>query len=324
MDCVENMPRVTILMAIYKPNIFWLIDQLKSLNAQTYKNINLLVWNDCPSDPIDYECYYKEYITNFPYEIHIGTKNLGSNGAFEELTKLAKAEYVAYCDQDDVWLPEKIEVLVNEALKIKADLLCSDMYVIDGSGKVVADSIVKVRPHQILDIKGNIFKYLLTKNFVTGCTTLVKTEMAKQSLPFPKEFVHDWWLALYISAFGSIKVVKESLIKYRIHGSNQTSILIGVKDKQSYYRQRIAVLQQRLDVLTERFGGIQQADCIHDFSNYVNYRMEYFNNPNLLNCYRLFKLRRLNKGITYFEILLPWMPNFIFGFLIKQICKGNI
>ena len=209
-------------------------------------------------------------------------------------------------------------------MKIKADLLCSDMYVIDGSGKVVADSIVKVRPHQILDIKGNIFKYLLTKNFVTGCTTLVKTEMAKQSLPFPKEFVHDWWLALYISAFGSIKVVKESLIKYRIHGSNQTSILSGVKDKQSYYNQRIAILEQRVEVLTERFGGKQQADYIHDYSNYVNYRIEYFNNPNLSNCYRLFKLRRLNKGTTYFEILLPWMPNCIFGLLIEQIRKGNI
>ena len=81
MDCVENMPRVTILMAIYKPNIFWLIDQLKSLNAQTYKNINLLVWNDCPSDPIDYECYYKEYITNLTPSPSALPKALSNHGS---------------------------------------------------------------------------------------------------------------------------------------------------------------------------------------------------------------------------------------------------
>ena len=87
-------PLVTILMAIFKPNINWLVDQLLSLNNQTYENINLLVWNDCPEDSTDYDSILKKYITRFPFKIYRGGENLGSNRVFSELTKLAQSEYI--------------------------------------------------------------------------------------------------------------------------------------------------------------------------------------------------------------------------------------
>lgn len=222
---MNNTPLVTILMAIYKPNIKWLEEQLQSINAQSYANLKLLVWNDAPDDKTDYEPVYRKHITNFHYEIYVGKENMGSNGAFAELTKLASSEYVAYCDQDDIWLPEKLAILVEKVQRSKADLLCSDMYVIDKDSNIVADSITKVRPRQIFYTGSDLFSYLLSRNFVTGCTTLVRTETAKKALPFPKEFVHDWWLALYSAAYGKLDVVKQPLIKYRIHGNNQTGVL---------------------------------------------------------------------------------------------------
>lgn len=317
-------PLVTILMAIYKPNIKWLVKQLESLNNQTYSNLKLLVWNDAPDDETDYEEVYNNCITNFEYEIHVGKENLGSNGAFEELTKLATSEYVAYCDQDDVWLPEKIATLVGEAQASESDLLCSDMYVIDKDDNIVATSISKVRPRQIFYKGNDLFQYLFSRNFITGCTTLVKTEMAKNALPFPKEFVHDWWLGIFTSAHGNVTSINKPLIKYRIHSNNQTGVLSGVYDKDSYYDKRIKEVIGRAIVLLDRFCGHRAYGEILIFHHYAECRMKYFKCASLVNFIELYKLKGLNKSTTYFELLLPFMPNFIFKFLIQQIRKGNI
>lgn len=102
----DDSPLVSILMAVYKPNKKWIVEQLDSLNEQTYENIELLVYDDCPEFPISEELIGK-YITNFSYVVVSGTKNEGSNKAFEELTKIANGEFFAYCDQDDIWEKEK-------------------------------------------------------------------------------------------------------------------------------------------------------------------------------------------------------------------------
>lgn len=320
---MNDKPKVTILMAIYKPNLEWLYEQLESLNDQDYKNIELLVWDDCPEDSKDYKEILDKYITNFKYTLIKGEKNLGSTGAFAELTKLANSEYVAYCDQDDIWLKEKISILFDEALKSNANLLCSDMYVIDGEGKVVSNSITKVRPHHVLDSQNNNFKYLLAKQFVTGCTTLVKTELAKKALPFPNEFVHDWWLALYAVVYGKIQIVKKPLIKYRIHTTNQTLILTGINTKTDYLK-RILEFKNRMQIVSDRFQENNLQNEIDTNKKYAELREKYFKNFSVKGFIDLFRLRECNLMTTYFELALPFMPNFLFKFVINQIRKGNI
>ena len=51
---MDKFSKIDILMAIYKPNLKWLEEQLISLNNQTYENLNLIVWNDCPDDNFNY------------------------------------------------------------------------------------------------------------------------------------------------------------------------------------------------------------------------------------------------------------------------------
>ena len=308
-------------MAIYKPNLKWLEEQLVSLNNQTYKNLNLIIWNDYPDDKFNYDEFFKKHINNFKFKIYKGKNNFGSNKAFEELTKLATGEYIAYCDQDDIWLPEKINVLVKYMIKANADLICSDMYVIDKNSNIVADRISKVRPHQIFYKETNLFEYLFSKNFVTGCTTLVKAEFAKKTLPFPKEYVHDWWLALNAAANGKLEIVEESLIKYRIHDTNQTGILNGVNTKKDYYDKRIKLVKNRSKILIERFADNK---TVNEFAQFAKYRDLYYRQRNFRNFYNLFKLRYFNKLTTYFELIMPTLPEFIFKFIIKQIRKGNI
>ena len=318
---MDKFSKIDILMAIYKPNLKWLEEQLISLNNQTYENLNLIVWNDCPDDNFNYDKFFNKYITEFKFKIYKGEINLGSNKAFEKLTKLAKSEYVAYCDQDDIWLPEKLSKLVLKMQETNADLICSDMFVIDKNSKVVADKITQVRPHQIFYKGLNLFEYLFSKNFVTGCTTLVKTEFAKSVLPFPDEYVHDWWLGICAAKNNKLEMFDESLIKYRIHDSNQTGILGGINKKRDYYEKRIKLVLKRSEILVKRFG---KTNSINQFKKYAESRMNYYEKQNFENFYKLFKLRKFNNSTTCFELILPFFPECIFKFIIAQIKKGRI
>lgn len=109
-------PLISILMAVYEPRMDWLREQLESLEAQTYPNLRLYVRDDCsPTVPFEeIEELVRECIRSFPYEIHRNPENLGSNLTFERLTQEAEGECFAYCDQDDVWLPEKLSILQEE------------------------------------------------------------------------------------------------------------------------------------------------------------------------------------------------------------------
>ncbi|MDY4921344.1 MAG: glycosyltransferase [Phascolarctobacterium sp.] len=316
-------PKVTILMAIYKPNIDWLIQQLDSLNNQTYTNIDLIVWNDFPEDKTDYNSIYSKYITKFPFEIHTGVKNEGSNIAFQKLTLLAQSDYVAYCDQDDIWLPDKIKVLVKLAESTQSCFVCSDMYIVDKYGEKIANSITKVRPHHIFYNGKDQFEYLCSRNFAVGCTTLVKTSLAKKSVPFPKEFVHDWWLALNASLYGKIFIYNKPLINYRIHGNNQTGVMTGVYDKYDYLEHRIQPVVACSEVLNNNFANSPKGDYVRSFKKFALARREYYLYHRLNDLKTMFKYRYMNPSVVFFEILLPIMPNIIFKFIISNVKKGK-
>lgn len=320
-----NKQQITILMAIYKPNLKWLEAQLTSLNEQTYDNLQLLVWNDCPTDKTDYEPIFHEYITRFPYKIFTGEKNLGSNGAFGELTKLATTEYVAYCDQDDIWLPEKLTTLmeVAESRAVPTELICSDMYVINGAGEIQADSITKIRPRHIFTEGDGQFFSLLSRDFVTGCTTLVKADFAKRILPFPQEFVHDWWLALHAAADNSLHIVHRPLIKYRLHGGNQTVVLAGVTDKASYVYKRLKPEIARIKILESQFGKTHPNE-LASIKAFAAARLAYHEHHSLNSFCELFRQRSFHKGTAYLELMLPFMPETIFSLALILIRRGII
>ena len=102
---------VTVVMAIYKPNIKWLKEELSSIAAQTYRNFQVYAWNDDPNDKYDYDFLFSQYLKSIPFKIYHGSHNLGSNKVFEKLTMMVETPYIAYCDQDDIWHSNKISVL---------------------------------------------------------------------------------------------------------------------------------------------------------------------------------------------------------------------
>lgn len=316
------MKTITIAMAIYKPKIDWLIEELDSIYNQTYRDFQVLVWDDCPEDTNDYNELFKNHLKEIPFTIHKGKKNMGSNGAFQNLTELADTPFIAYCDQDDIWLPNKLQVLLDLlGAKESNTLAFSDMMVIDGESKLVADRIAKVRPRQVFYPGKDALLHLLAKNFVTGCTMMMRSEIAKAAIPFPTSVFHDWWLAICAASKGEIVMADKPLMKYRIYGGNQSAVLKGIVDKSSYYEKRILAQMELVDYVWEAFGP---NNTISLARNWCHARASYFRHPGIRNLKRIMSLRQYNRSTVLFEAVLPFMPSFVFHKVVESVQKGQM
>ena len=315
-------PLIAILMAVYEPQLDWLREQLESLEKQTYPNLKLYVRDDC-SETVSFEeierCI-KEYIHSFPYEIQRNEANLGSNRTFERLTEEAEGTYFAYCDQDDVWLPEKLEVLQEELERTGALLVCSDMYIIDGQGKQIADSITQVRRRHVFREGTKLMEHLLVRNFIVGCTMLACAETAKSAVPFEPGYVHDQWIGIVAASKGRILSIKKPLISYRQHGNNQTGILSGINSKEDYLRIRIK------EQISNVQSAISRLDVTEDerirtiaLKRVLDARERYFLKPNVRDLKIFLSNRVFSREALCFEVILPFLPSRLYQKIIAAV-----
>ena len=212
------MDKIDILLATYNGQEF-LIEQLNSILNQSYKDFNLIVSDDNSND----ETYkiLKEYEKKDDrIKIFKQEKNLGLIQNFEFLLKKVTSKYFMFSDQDDIWKENKIESSINKLKEEQADLVYTDLEIVDENLEVIYPSYWKYKNIYKKVKKYNNFEALYLNNFVTGCTILAKSEYIKEILPLPKtsKFVlHDYWTALIISSKGKIAYVEEATIKYRQH-----------------------------------------------------------------------------------------------------------
>ncbi len=309
-DSEADKPLVSIVMAVYEPDLVWLREQLVSLNNQTYTNLELLVRDDCSQkasfDKISQ--LVRECITAFPAEVSRNEINLGTNKTFEILTTSSHGAYIAYCDQDDVWENEKIEVLLEALNRSNSALAYSDMRVIDKDGQITADSLKKVRPRIEYREGGGLLKNYVFENWTAGCSMLIKADIANRAVPFVEGTVYDHWLCIWASSAGDISFISSPLVRYRIHGGNQTGVLKNVTDKKSYYKYRIDPMVRRIEELARRICVPQE---VIDF-------MRARKDGKLLD---IWKLRRLCKKEACFEIFMRFIPDGLVKILLRKV-KG--
>lgn len=317
-----DKPLVSILLAVYKPNENWFIEQLISLNEQTYNNLELFVYDDCPDFPTS-EDFLKKCITNFNYKIIRGKTNEGSNKAFEELTRIANGEFFAYCDQDDIWEKDKIAIMMDRFKEDDVTLTCSDLSIIDENARKTATSITEIRKRIKYRSGYDLAEGLLERNFVTGCAMIVRSNIAKKAMPFVDSLVHDNWIAIIASLNGKIEFVNKPLVRYRQHNSNQTGILKGIYDKNTYYKFKIEDVLERYVSLKKRLYYIEK---IQEHINYcitsLNARKSYFLRPSLRRLKLILKYSKYYKASILLEIFLPIMPEFVFKYIIQLTKKG--
>lgn len=319
-------PTISILMAIYEPRMDWLKEQLISINNQTYSNIRLYIRDD-NSKKIPYiqiQQLVKDCITAFPYVIQRNELNLGSNRTFELLTQEAEGDYFAYCDQDDIWLPEKLSILEKNMQNSKTVLVCSDMIIIDSTGKIIADSITKIRRRHIFRSGADLADTLWYSNFSSGCAMLVQASIAKAASPYNPYMYYDHYITLYSANIGEIVSLSQPLLLHREHDNNQSSTLQGIYSKASYRKIRIEEKAQQVFWLNKYFICDQKLKRIlEDGSTWMKARLDYARGDRS-QWKKIWKYRSFGPLSAALEISLPYIPEKVFQILLYMIKKNYI
>lgn len=209
------MKLVSIAMTTYNGEKF-IKEQLDSLLNQTYKNLEIIICDDGSSDKtIEIIKEYEQ--KNRRIKLFQNKKNLGVLKNFEKAISLCCGEYIALCDQDDIWLENKIEILLQE---IDNNILVfHDDKLIDDDGVIESESFFKrenINPNRL-----NSVKNILCDNWISGHALMFHNTLKNEIFPMPKEVEHfDWWIALMAIVHGDVKYIDLSLVLWRQHKSN--------------------------------------------------------------------------------------------------------
>ncbi len=214
---------IDVLLATYNGEKY-LTEQIESILNQTYRNIRILISDDCSKD--NTREIIKEYQKkDSRIHAYFQENNLGYIKNFEFLIKQVESNMFMLSDQDDVWLPEKIEKTAEVMKRENADLVFGDLEVVDENLKTINPSF---NEYMLLKRKINKciknYKVNYLYNCVTGCTTLIKSKWIEKILPIPSNsryVPHDYWIGIMIALEGKLAYVEKPYIKYRQHGNNQ-------------------------------------------------------------------------------------------------------
>ncbi len=217
-----------ILMSTYNGEKY-LAAQLDSLIAQTHTNWTLLIRDDGSADKtID---IIKQY-TLQDARIELVSDNLGNLNVVKSFAALMNKALerneptIFFCDQDDVWLPHKMQATLQLLQQIEKEntqgipvLIHTDLHVVDSNLKTIQPSFM-----QFEGLKRNPnapLRTLLINNYITGCTIGMNRALLTLASPMPDEArMHDWWCGLCAAACGKIGFLETPAILYRQHDRN--------------------------------------------------------------------------------------------------------
>lgn len=219
---------IHIILPIYN-GIKYLEQQIESIREQTYDNWVLLLRDDGSTDG---SIELAQRLAQYDSRIELLDDDKGNLGAAQAFSLLAiealarGATYVAFSDQDDVWLPRKLEkslCRIKEIEKAKEAghnvLVHSDLEVVGPNLQPIARSFMK---HERIRHRRDVpISTLLVQNHVVGCTMMTNRSLLSKAAPIPEGVrMHDWWIAAFATVTGTVGYIAEPLVKYRQHGRN--------------------------------------------------------------------------------------------------------
>lgn len=216
--------KIAVILAVYNGGEY-LKQQLESLLAQTSDDWKCFIHDDGSTDgsleQID------DYVKRFPDKFAVveGAPSGSACKNFCFLFDAVEAEYYMCCDQDDVWLPEKVSHSLHCMKKIETDksipcLVYTDQKIVDEKLNVLSESS---DIYQRLHCRDKRLSHLLAHNVVTGCTMMVNRALRDKfilSKSTDKMVMHDWWATLIAASFGKMYFISKPTILYRQHSSN--------------------------------------------------------------------------------------------------------
>lgn len=228
--------KIAILLAAYNGEKY-ISEQINSILEQTEKEWVLYIHDDGSTDATGE--IIKEYAQRYPKQIFIveGKPTGGAKQNFFYLFSQIEAPYYMCCDQDDIWLPEKIELTKKEMNGLEQEdktlpcLVFTELKVVNEALSLLSE---KMSIYQGLDCKNLSLNRALIQNVVTGCTMMVNRAMRDEFHKITDDrdiLMHDWWALLVATKFGKVSFVETATILYRQHSENG----VGAKNTNSVF-----------------------------------------------------------------------------------------
>ncbi len=231
-------PLISVVIATYNGEQF-LSQQLDSIINQTYNNLEIIVVDDKSTDAT--AAIVAAYSKKYPnIKLVVNEQNLGYVKNFEKGFLLANGEFVAPCDQDDIWYLDKIQVLFDELGE--HEIVYCNSELINNNGEKLHK--------KLSDIK-NLTSFSNCLNFTIGNTPaghamLIRKALIKRCIPFPTMVPHDFWLGFVATCFGPIKYCDKVLVQYRQHSSNVFGAVKVAGEKTTMRKKNTKAFAQQL------------------------------------------------------------------------------
>jgi len=235
----SRLPRATVGLSVALctwNGAAWLPQFLESLAAQERLPDELVIQDDASDDATI--AVATAFAAEAPFEvrIEINEVRVGSTANFELALRRCHGHFIALADQDDVWYPEKLRVLVHELeLDPTVTMVLSDADLIDETGRPIGRRLWQtrlvertLRNHAV--VSGKLFAH---RALTTGCTVVLRRRALEAAIPFPPILAdpvapmrHDRWLSLVAAAVGTVRSIPEPLLGFRIHPEQETGVLV--------------------------------------------------------------------------------------------------
>lgn len=209
----------------------YLTEQLQSIAAQTRLPSELVICDDRSTDSTI--AIIKAFAAGAPFEVrlienpqNIGSAKKGVTRNFENASRLCRGDLIAFCDQDDIWLPQKLARL-GATMEAEPGLggVFSDARLIDQqsqpTGALLSQANGFTAQEQARLAQGETLPILLAMTKVYGCTLMVSAELLERILPVPPNWWFDAWFACTTAVYSRLAFVSEPLFCYRIHPTQQ-------------------------------------------------------------------------------------------------------
>lgn len=277
------MNKISIALCTYNGARF-LPAQLESILAQTRPPDEIFIGDDRSTD--ETVSLLEDFARRAPFPVHIriNEKNLGSTKNFEQTIKACTGDVIFLCDQDDIWVPEKIAVIESEFDRAEnIGMVFTDAELIDEDGRSMEENLWKYSffpEERARAKKGKIFEVLMRQNVVTGATTAFRARFRDVFLPIPDDIsntIHDAWIALIIAANAEVVMLEKCLIRYRQHSAQQAGVNWKFKglSRRGAYERSVFFLREdlkrlsQMETLSRTVPEFRKAMAAHDFGSVI-------------------------------------------------------
>jgi glycosyltransferase involved in cell wall biosynthesis len=236
---------ISVVIATYNGERY-LKQQLDSILAQTHSPEEIIVVDDASSDST--VAILKSYAANDTrFRLLINEKNIGYIRSFERGMLAATCSLIALSDQDDIWVPHKLENL-NRYLG-NSIAVYSDSILVDENGNSSGKKMSDIKNQLSYN---NCLMYTIGA-WAPGHAMLFRKELVEKCQPFPTIVTHDFWLGFVAACNGGIMYLNEVLVQYRQHAANAIGANTHQAKKQKpSVEKKISIARQRMQLLYEK------------------------------------------------------------------------